>query len=82
MTSPVSHDDSSSSSPSPSSTHTTTLDNEDSNWPTVVRKGTRSTVNPHPIHNFLGYHCLSPYYCSFISFVSSISIPKKSERST
>jgi len=49
-------------------------DNEDSSWPIAI--GTRSTCNPYPIYNFLSHHCLSPYCCSFISSVSSITIPK------
>ncbi|RDY05488.1 hypothetical protein CR513_10676, partial [Mucuna pruriens] len=34
----------------------------------------RSTRNPHPI--YLSYHRLSPSYFSFVSSVSSITIPK------
>jgi len=34
------------------------------------------TRNPHPIYNFLSYHHQSLSYCSIISFVSSINIPK------
>jgi len=41
-----------------------------------IQKGIRSTHNALPIYNFLSYHCLSLSYCSFISFVSSITIPK------
>lgn len=44
--------------------------------PIAIRKGTRSTCNPHPIYNFLSYHRLSPSYYSFVSSISSISIPK------
>jgi len=54
----------------------TAPDNEDSSWPIVIHKGTRSTCNPHPIYKFLSYHCLSPSYCSFVSSLSSIIIPK------
>ncbi|RDX80698.1 Copia protein, partial [Mucuna pruriens] len=42
--------------------------------PIALRKGIRSTRNPHPI--YLCYHCLSPSYFSFVSSVSSITIPK------
>ena len=42
----------------------------------VVRKGTRSSRNPHPIYNFLTYHHLSSPYSAFISTLSSISLPK------
>ncbi|PNY13664.1 receptor-like protein kinase [Trifolium pratense] len=44
--------------------------------PIVIRKGNRSTRNPHPIYNFLSYHRLSPTYCAFVSALSSVSIPK------
>ena len=42
----------------------------------VIRKGTRSSRNPHPIYNFLTYHRLSSSYSVFISTLSSISLPK------
>ena len=38
----------------------------ESAWPIAIRKGTRSTRNPHPIYNFLSYHRLSPSYSSFV----------------
>ena len=44
--------------------------------PIVVRKGTRSSRNPHPIYNFLTYHCLSSPYSAFIFTLSSVSLPK------
>ena len=44
----------------------TSSHNSDSDWPIALRKGTRSTRNPHPIYNFLSYHCLSPSYFSFV----------------
>ncbi|RVW36122.1 Retrovirus-related Pol polyprotein from transposon RE2 [Vitis vinifera] len=44
--------------------------------PIAVRKGTRSTCNPHPIYNFLSYHRLSSPYSAFVSAISSISLPK------
>ncbi|RVW93978.1 Retrovirus-related Pol polyprotein from transposon RE2 [Vitis vinifera] len=44
--------------------------------PIVVRKGTRSTRNPHPIYNFLSYHRLSSPYSAFVSAISSVSLPK------
>ena len=44
--------------------------------PIAIRKGTCSSRNPHPICNFLTYHCLfSPYY-AFISTLSSVSFLK------
>ncbi|XP_025983399.1 uncharacterized protein [Glycine max] len=46
-----------------------------SHWPIAIRKGTRSTCNPHPIYNFLSYHRLSPSYSSFVFSLSSITIP-------
>ncbi|RVW93803.1 Retrovirus-related Pol polyprotein from transposon TNT 1-94 [Vitis vinifera] len=44
--------------------------------PIAVRKGTRSTRNPHPIYNFLNYHRLSSPYSAFVSAISSVSLPK------
>nr|KYP76032.1 Retrovirus-related Pol polyprotein from transposon TNT 1-94 [Cajanus cajan] len=44
--------------------------------PIALRKGSRSTCNPHPIYNFLSYHRLSPTYYAFVSAISSITIPK------
>ncbi|RVW96428.1 Retrovirus-related Pol polyprotein from transposon RE2 [Vitis vinifera] len=44
--------------------------------PITVRKGTRSTRNPHPIYNFLSYHRLSSPYSAFVSAISSVSLPK------
>ena len=47
----------------------------DSDWPIAIRKGTRSSRNPHPIYNFLSYHRLSPSYSSFVFSLSSHSVP-------
>ncbi|RVW35016.1 Retrovirus-related Pol polyprotein from transposon RE1 [Vitis vinifera] len=44
--------------------------------PIALRKGNRSTRNPHPIYNFLSYHRLSSSYSTFVSTLSSISLPK------
>ena len=44
--------------------------------PISVRKGTRSSRNPHPIYNFLNYHRLSSQYYAFISTLSFVSLPK------
>ena len=44
--------------------------------PIAIRKGTRSSRNPHPIYNFLTYHCLFSPYFAFISALSSISFLK------
>ncbi|RVW15190.1 Retrovirus-related Pol polyprotein from transposon RE1 [Vitis vinifera] len=44
--------------------------------PIAIRKGTRSTRNPHPIYNFLSYHRLSSPYSAFVSAISSVSLPK------
>ncbi|RDX86551.1 hypothetical protein CR513_32098, partial [Mucuna pruriens] len=43
-------------------------------WHIALRKGIHSTRNPHPI--YLRNYCLSPLYFSFVSSVSSITIPK------
>ena len=42
----------------------------------VVRKGTLSSRNPHPIYNFLTYHRLSSPYSAFISTLSLVFLPK------
>ena len=44
--------------------------------PIVIRKGTRSSRNPHPIYNFLTYHRLSFQYSAFVSTLSSIYVPQ------
>ncbi|RVW79030.1 Retrovirus-related Pol polyprotein from transposon TNT 1-94 [Vitis vinifera] len=44
--------------------------------PIAIRKGTRSTCNPHPIYNFLSYQRLSSPYSAFVSSISSVSLPK------
>ena len=42
----------------------------------VIRKGTCSSHNPHPIYNFLTYHHLSSPYSAFVSTLSFVSVPK------
>ncbi|RVW11935.1 Retrovirus-related Pol polyprotein from transposon RE1 [Vitis vinifera] len=44
--------------------------------PIALRKGNRSTRNPHPIYNFLSYHRLSSPYSAFVSTISFVSLPK------
>ena len=44
--------------------------------PIALRKGTRSTSNPHPVYNFLSFHHLSLLYFVFVSTLSSIFTPK------
>ena len=44
--------------------------------PIAIRKGTRSTSNPHSVYNFLSFHRLSLPYFSFVSILSSVSTPK------
>ncbi|RVW95243.1 Retrovirus-related Pol polyprotein from transposon RE2 [Vitis vinifera] len=44
--------------------------------PIALRKGNRSTRNPHPIYNFLSYHRLSSPYFAFVFAISSVSLPK------
>ena len=46
------------------------------NLPIVVWKGTRSSRNPHPIYNFMTYHCLFSPYSVFASTLSFVSLPK------
>ena len=41
-----------------------------------IRKGTRSTSNPHSVYNFLSFHRLSLPYFAFVSTLSSVSTPK------
>ena len=43
--------------------------------PITIRKGTRSSRNPHLIYTFLSYHHLSSSYSAFISTLSSVSLP-------
>jgi len=47
----------------------------DHTWSIALRKGILTTCNPHPIYNFLSYHCLSPPYFSFVSSLSTIKVP-------
>ncbi|RVW89047.1 Retrovirus-related Pol polyprotein from transposon TNT 1-94 [Vitis vinifera] len=44
--------------------------------PIVLRKGNRSTRNPHPIYNFLSYHRLSSPYSAFVFAISSVYLPE------
>ncbi|KAJ9692402.1 hypothetical protein PVL29_011454 [Vitis rotundifolia] len=44
--------------------------------PIALRKGNRSTRNPHPIYNFLSYHRLSSPYSAFVSAIYFVSLPK------
>ena len=44
--------------------------------PIAIRKGTRSTSNPHPVYNFLSFHRLSLPYFALVSTLSSLSTPK------
>jgi len=44
--------------------------------PITLRKGTRSTRNPHPIYNFLSHHRFSPTHYTFISSLFYVTIPK------
>ena len=43
--------------------------------PISIWKGTRSSRNPHPIYIFLSHHRLSSPYSTFISTLSSVSLP-------
>ena len=43
--------------------------------PIAIRKGTRSTSNPHPVDNFLSFHRLSLPNFAFVSTLSSVSTP-------
>ena len=61
--------------PIPSASPTPTLPHAD-NLPIALRKGNRSTSNPHPIYNFLSYHLLSSPYSAFVYAISSVSLPK------
>ena len=44
--------------------------------PINIRKGTRSSHNPHPIYNFLTYHRLSSSYFVFIFTLFYVFLPK------
>ncbi|RVX13347.1 Retrovirus-related Pol polyprotein from transposon RE2 [Vitis vinifera] len=63
------------SPPVPPISLTLTLSSTDC-LPIALRKGNRSTRNPHPIYNFLSYHRLSSSYSAFVSTLSSVSLPK------
>ena len=63
------------SSPVPPISPTLALSSTD-HLPIALRKGNRSTRNPHPIYNFLSYHRLSSSYSAFVSTLSSVSLPK------
>ncbi|RZB42128.1 Retrovirus-related Pol polyprotein from transposon RE2 [Glycine soja] len=67
--------DSHSSSINPQAMDPASSPSSDSDWPIAIRKGTRSTRNPHPIYNFLSYHRLSPSYSSFVFSLSSHFVP-------
>ena len=61
--------------PIPSASPTPTLPPTD-HLPITLRKGNRSTSNPHPIYNFLSYHRLPSTYSVFVSAISFVSLPK------
>ena len=71
-----------SSPPAPSASRMTDpsssshLNEQNFDWPIAIRKGIRSSRNPHPIYNFLSYHRLSPSYACFVSSLSSLTIPR------
>ena len=44
--------------------------------PISIRKGTRTTCNPHHVYNCLSFHRLSLPYLAFVSTLSSVSTPK------
>ena len=44
--------------------------------PITIRKGTRSSRNPHHIYNFLTCHRLSSLYFAFVSTLSLVSVPQ------
>ena len=44
--------------------------------PITIRKGTRSTSNPHPVYNFFSFRRLSLPYFAFVSTLSSVSTLK------
>ena len=48
--------------------------------PIAIRKGTRSTSNPHPVYNFFSFHRLSLPYLAFVSTLSSVSTPKSTSK--
>ena len=65
------------SSPTPPASPTPVMPQpEEPTPPIAIRKGIRSSRNPHPIYNFLSYHRLSPSYYVFVSNLSTVPIPK------
>ena len=65
--------------PLPSASPTPALPLAD-NLPIALRKGNHSTSNPHPIYNFLSYHRLFSPYSAFVSTISSVSLPKNTNK--
>ncbi|RDX77992.1 hypothetical protein CR513_41795, partial [Mucuna pruriens] len=63
-----------STDPTPDPLPSSPSHDSDIGWPIALRKGIHFTCNPHPI--YLSYHRLSLSYFSFVSSVSSITIPK------
>ena len=55
---------------------TTPILSSPTNLPIVIRKGTRSSCNPHPIYNFLTYHRLSSPNSAFVSTLFSVYVPQ------
>ena len=65
------------SSPTPPASPTLVLPQLEEPTPSIaIRKGIRSSRNPHPIYNFLSYHRLSPSYYVFVSNLSTMPILK------
>ena len=64
------------STPAPIASPTAVQPDTSADLPIALRKGRRSTLNPHPIYNFLSYHRLSSSHCAFVSALSSVTIPK------
>ena len=50
----------------------TSVSQSSDDLPIVIRKGTRSTSNPHHIYYFLNFHRLSLPYFVFVSTLSSV----------
>ena len=65
------------SSPTPPASPTLVLPQLEEPTPSIaIRKGIRSSRNPHPIYNFLSYHHLSSSYYVFVSNLSTVPILK------
>lgn len=51
-------------------------DNDNDDLPIAQRKGTRSTLNPYPVYNYVRYDRLSQPYSACVASLASVQIPR------